>query len=115
MARTARKSHTNPTPAPVVEVPAAPQPSTKRTIQRDRVTQNGITRPSTGGKCELVWAECDRLLAAGTNPTVAHLRSWCEAGNHNVNNAQIELYRWRTWAGVASTRAPAKVQVPATP
>jgi len=55
--------------------------------------------PREGGKCWLVWHECDNLLAAGTHPTVAHLRATAVERNWNVSNASQEFYAWRKYHG----------------
>lgn len=111
MAKQARKTETVATVATVA--PSAPAPA-KRTIQKNRATQNGVTAPSAGGKCANVWAECDRLQAEGTYPTIAHMREYAARTNTNVNNAQIELGYWRKFHGIAAVRAPKAVVVTAT-
>ena len=55
--------------------------------------------PREGGKCWVVWNECDNLLAAGTHPTVAHLRAVAVERNWNVSNASQEFYAWRKYHG----------------
>jgi hypothetical protein len=55
--------------------------------------------PREGGKCWLVWHECDNLLASGTHPTVAHLRATAVERNWNVSNASQEFYAWRKYHG----------------
>lgn len=93
-------------------VEAKPVTSSGLKIQKDRVTANGVTRPSAGGKCDAVWAECDRLQAAGILPSVEALRTWATANNHNINNAQIELYRWRTFNGIRGRQPKAPAPKP---
>lgn len=102
MGKQANKANTS---AALVTV-AAPAPSApaKRTIQKNRVTQNGVTAPSAGGKCAAVWEECTALHSAGVYPTVQHMRAYAARTNTNPNNAQIELYVWRKHNGVASVR-----------
>jgi len=55
--------------------------------------------PREGGKCWQVWNACDELLAAGTHPTVAHLRAHAIEHNWNVSNASQEFYAWRKFHG----------------
>lgn len=69
-------------------------------IQKDRVTQNGVTQPSKGGKCRAVWDQCDKLLAeTGLVPMPKALKVWATENGFNVNNAVIELYVWRKFMG----------------
>lgn len=80
-------------------------------IQKDRLSQNGKTRPSAGGKCAAIWDECDRIVAAKGTPTVALLRAFASAKGYNSNNAQIELYAWRKFSGISGrVVAPAVAQ-----
>jgi hypothetical protein len=55
--------------------------------------------PREGGKCWVVWNECDNLVAAGTHPTVKHLRDIATERNWNVSNASQEFYAWRKYHG----------------
>jgi len=73
--------------APVAEVVAEVAPAKTKKYPRE------------GGKCWLVWNECDTLLAAGTHPTVAHLRATAVERNWNVSNASQEFYAWRKYHG----------------
>lgn len=76
-------------------------------IQKDRITQNGITQPSKGGKCRAVWDECDRLLKAnnGIVPMPKELKAWARENGYNENNAVIELYVWRKFMGFGKKAA----------
>lgn len=56
--------------------------------------------PRVGGKCWQVWNACDELQAAGTYPTVKHLRDLAVERNWNVSNASQEFYAWRKFHGV---------------
>lgn len=82
-------------PPPVVE------PKSKGiTIQKVRPTQNGITRPSDGGKCARVWMECDAYHAANNAvPKPKYMKEWAAAQGLNANNAVIEMYQWRKFMG----------------
>jgi hypothetical protein len=68
-------------------------------IQKDRPTQNGITRPSTGTQCDAVWSVCDELSAKGP-VSAKDMRTLSEARKWNVNNTLIEFYQWRKFNGV---------------
>ena len=51
-----------------------PATGTGTKIEKGRDKQNGVTRPSAGGKCRMVWDGLDALVAAGTKPTTAQVR-----------------------------------------
>lgn len=73
----------------------------KYRIEKDRATQNGITRPSAGTKCGDVWDFLDK--AAKGNPatlTLASLKTVASDQGFNVTNAVIEFYRWRRFNGI---------------
>jgi hypothetical protein len=96
--------------------PAAPAPATGTglKIEKDRPEQNGIRRPSAGGKCRAVWDAMD--LIANGNPaavTAAQVKGAAEQHGWNPNNASIEFYQWRKFNGVTG-RAP-KAVAPAAP
>jgi hypothetical protein len=78
---------------------AAPATPRATKIEKVRVTQNGITRPSAGGKCAAVWDVCDKLVAEGITPTSAHMRQASTDNGWNENNTNIEFYRWRKFVG----------------
>lgn len=78
-------------------------------IEKDRPEQNGIKRPSIGGKCRAVWDACDEMVAAGTPPTAKDVRAIAEANGWNPNNASIEFYQWRKFNGITG-RQPKKVE-----
>ena len=72
-------------------------------IQKDRPTQNGVTRPSEGGKCDAIWKVCDRMLSAnGFAPTPSLLKEAIakEEPEANLSNAVAELYQWRRFNGL---------------
>lgn len=80
---------------------AATSTGPKYRIQKDRVTQHGITRPSAGTKCGDVWDFLDK--AAKGNPatlTLASLKAVASDQGFNVTNAVIEFYRWRRFNGI---------------
>jgi hypothetical protein len=65
-------------------------------IQKVRVTQNGVTRPSAGGKCDAVWVALDGMVA----PTSAMIKEWAADNGQNVNNATTEFSQWRKFNGL---------------
>lgn len=74
-------------------------------IEKDRPTQNGVTRPSAGGKCRAVWDALDELLAEleeGEHVTAKMVKDLAADEGWNVNNASIEFYRWRKFNGFTS-------------
>src|SRR5690554_3268074 len=70
---------------------SAPQP---------RIEQNGVKRPGPG-KCLEVWEWLDE----NGNCMPKDLRPVAEAKGWNANNAQIELYQWRKFNGIAGRQA----------
>lgn len=93
------------TPAPV----AAPVIAAKRTIEKNRAVAHGVTRPSAGGKCRVVWDACDMLRTQGngTIPSVTAIKQYATDNGWNVNNAQIEYYAWRKHNGIRGRTAKA--------
>lgn len=78
-------------------------------IEKNRPEQNGIKRPSAGGKCRAVWDALD-ALAAETGTTVAgitskQVKSLAAQHGFNTNNASIEFYQWRKYNGVTGRAA----------
>lgn len=84
----------------------APTPSEGLKIEKNRPVQNGITRPSAGGKCRAVWDQLDELRAAlGTVPSSKDVKVLAQQNGWNPNNASIEFYQWRKYNGIFG-RAP---------
>lgn len=96
-------------PAPV-QVEAAPA---KRTIEKDRPKQNGVTRPSAGGLCRAVWDLCDAQGKPG-EVTLAAVKAAAPA-QLNPTNVAIEYYQWRKFHGVKGRVVAPKVAPTATP
>lgn len=69
-------------------------------IEKDRPEQNGIVRPSVGGKCRAIWDACDALYAKGTMPMPKVIKELAQANGWNENNAVIEMYQWRKFNGI---------------
>lgn len=108
---TATETEQAPTPLPVAQKPT--QVAVGLVIEKDRPTQNGVTRPSAGGRCRAVW---DALSAyqreTGEVPTAMVVRELAADLGFNPNNASIEFYQWRKFNGI--TGRAKKVAAPAT-
>lgn len=68
----------------------------------ERIEQNGVKRPGPG-KCLEVWEWLDE----NGNCMPKDLQPVAEAKGWNLNNAQIELYQWRKFNGIAGRQAKA--------
>lgn len=83
-----------------------PAQATGLKIEKDRPEQNGIKRPSIGGKCRAVWDALDAYQAeTGDVPTAKVVRDLAADEGWNPNNASIEFYQWRKFHGITG-RAP---------
>ena len=91
------------TPPPAPEAPEAATPSgTGLKIEKDRPEQNGVKRPSIGGKCRAVWDALDAYRAeTGELPTIKTVKELAADEGWNPNNASIEYYQWRKFNGIA--------------
>lgn len=69
-------------------------------IEKDRPEQNGIQRPSAGGKCRAIWDFCDELNEKGVIPMPKMLKEAAAEKGWNENNAVIEMYQWRKFHGI---------------
>jgi len=70
-------------------------------IEKDRPEQNGIKRPSRGGKCAQVWDICDAFFAEHlASPKPKYMKEAAKARGLNENNAVIEMYQWRKFMGL---------------
>lgn len=76
-------------------------------IEKDREERNGLKRPSKGGKCRMVWDECDRLVSVHgyKSPMPKELKAWAVENGQNPNNAVIEMYQWRKFMGITKSKA----------
>lgn len=91
------------------EAPAAPEAATPEQptgtglkIEKDRPEQNGIKRPSAGGKCRAIWDALDEYRAeTGELPTSKTVKELATDSGWNPNNASIEYYQWRKFNGIA--------------
>lgn len=69
-------------------------------IQKDRPEQNGVTRPSEGGVCAQIWAECDNRAKDGMVPAVKDLKAWATEQGVDLTTCTIQYYQWRKFNGV---------------
>jgi hypothetical protein len=101
--------------ASAAQAPATPEGSGLK-IEKDRPEQNGIKRPSIGGKCRAVWDACDAFAQEhGDDPAAKDVKAMAEANGWNPNNASIEFYQWRKYNGIKGCQikkeaAPAKAE-----
>lgn len=97
-------------PLPVAQKPT--QVAVGLVIEKDRPTQNGVTRPSAGGRCRAVWDALDAYQReTGELPTAQTVRELAADEGWNPNNASIEFYQWRKFNGI--TGRAKKVAAPA--
>jgi hypothetical protein len=76
------------------------QPGVGIKIEKDRPEQNGIVRPSVGGKCRAIWDFCDSFYASqGRLPMPKEMKQAAQDNGWNENNAVIEMYQWRKFNG----------------
>lgn len=88
--------------APLHEPNSTNAPGLK--IEKDRPEQNGIKRPSIGGKCRAIWDALDAYRAeTGELPTSKTVRELAADEGWNPNNASIEFYQWRKYNGLGKT------------
>lgn len=69
-------------------------------IERNRETRNGVTKPSSGGKCRAVWDALDEVHKTVPFPTAKHAKEIAAKFDWNVNNCVLELYAWRNFTGL---------------
>jgi hypothetical protein len=90
----------------VAEVAPAPKPA--------RLEANGVKQPKAGGLCRAVWDYCAGVKeATGVLPTVKEVKAHAQAVGWNLNNASIEYYAYRKFAGIRG-RVQAPPAAPAT-
>lgn len=89
-------------PATFEEPKADAHTGTGLKIEKDRPEQNGIKRPSAGGKCRAIWDALDEYRAeTGELPTSKTVKELAADFGWNPNNASIEYYQWRKFNGIA--------------
>lgn len=86
-------------PLPVSSKPT--QVAVGLVIEKNRPEQNGIKRPSAGGRCRAVWDAMDEYRAnEGVLPDAKFVRALAVENGWNPNNASIEFYQWRKFNGI---------------
>ena len=89
--------------APADAVVTTSKPKKAAAPKVERVEQNGVKRPAPGGLCAAGWEWLDE----NGNCMPKDLKPVAEAKGWNLNNAQIELYQWRKFSGIAGRQAKA--------
>lgn len=74
-----------------------------RSIEKNRVEQNGIKQPSVGTLCRAVWDALDKVGI--DNATSKHAKELAVQRGWNPNNVSIEFYQWRRFHGVNGRQA----------
>lgn len=69
----------------------------------ERVEQNGVKRPASGGLCAAVWEYMDKHPKASAKD----LREVAPSKGWNVNNVACEFYQWRKFNGITGRTAAA--------
>lgn len=97
-------------PAPVTPpLPVSSKPTQVAVglvIEKNRPEQNGIKRPSAGGRCRAVWDAMDEFVALeNAQPDAKFVRKLAEENGWNPNNASIEFYQWRKFNGISGRQA----------
>ena len=89
---------------PTFDPYVAPAPTATGTglkIEKERPEQNGIKRPSIGGKCRAIWDALDAYREeTGELPTSKVVKELAADEGWNPNNASIEFYQWRKFHGI---------------
>jgi len=76
-------------------------------IEKVRVEQNGVKRPSVGTLCGQVWAALDEIYASNM-PVAADLDKIATDNGWNRNNVSCEFYQWRKFQGIKGRQVRAK-------
>jgi hypothetical protein len=91
-------------PLPVAQKPT--QVAVGLVIEKNRPEQNGIKRPSAGGRCRAVWDALDDFRRdEGVLPDAKFVRALAVENGWNPNNASIEFYQWRKFNGITGRQA----------
>lgn len=87
---------------PSKPAPKAAPLTSRVKIEKDRDTQNGMSRPSIGGKCRQVWDKCDELTTTnGTPPAISQLmKIMLDIGGIRVNTIKSQYAYWRKFNGI---------------
>lgn len=87
-------------PAPAI---TTSKPKKAASPKVERVEQNGVKRPRSGGLCAAVWEYMDKHPKASAKD----LREVAPSKGWNVNNVACEFYQWRKFNGIAGRTATA--------
>lgn len=87
-------------PAPAI---TTSKPKKAPALKVERVEQNGVKRPASGGLCAAVWEYLDKHPKA----TAKDLREVAPSKEWNVNNVTCEFYQWRKFNGITGRTAAA--------
>lgn len=71
-------------------------------IEPNRDTQNGVSRPSVGGKCRAVW---DMLDAEGRAVTAKRAREIAAERGFDRTTTMVQFYKWRKFQGIEGRQA----------
>lgn len=80
-----------------IEIPKAVREALKADSARlhARPAAPAVTTRASAGKCAAIWAELDRLRAAGKVPELEDVRKLGARKHWNENTTRIQFYRWR--------------------
>lgn len=73
-------------------------------VQKERPTQNGVTRQSPGSVGDKLWTAYDNH---GGNPTLVEARALAKSLKLNETSASLALYQWRKFHGLGKTEQAA--------
>lgn len=73
---------------------------TNRTVQKNRPTQFGVTRPSNGTICADIWAALDKILSTGVHPTTKDLATLRDQNGWQKHTASTQFQRFRQFNGI---------------
>ena len=90
----------------IVATPASTAPKgTGLKIEKDRPEQNGIKRPSVGGKTRAIWDACEEIYQATKQvPTAAEMKVIALAKGWNLTTLSIQSGQWRKFNGLSPAR-----------
>lgn len=98
--------HLTPKPTALPHTAKPVQVAVGLVIEKERPTQNGVTRPSAGGRCRAVWDALDAYRTeTGITPDAKVVRELAADEGWNPNNASIEFYQWRKFNGITGRAA----------
>ncbi len=96
-----------PTDAPAEPVVTAGKATKEPAPKRERVKQNGIARPASGGVCAAVW----EWLDAHPGATIAEAKAASTEAGRDLTTTSVQFYRWRKFNGIVGRQV--KPEAPA--